>query len=168
MDNVIPEALAKIFQHSKPGDRASWEEYFLAITHLVAKRSTCLRRHVGAIAVDWNSRRILATGYNGAPSGLSHCTPESCYKTANNIASKDGLGAPCKALHAEQNLILQAATTNISLKGSVIFCTHQPCTTCSKLLIGLKVKRVYFVDPYPDEYALTLWREYGDGTCVKI
>lgn len=166
MDKLV-EYLS-LLNSKKENGRVTWREYFKAITHLVASRSTCLRRKVGAIAIDQDTHRILATGYNGAPSGLSHCTPESCYKTVNNIATKDGLGAPCKALHAEQNLILQAATTNISLKGAVIYCTHQPCSTCTKLLIGCKVKAVYYFNPYPDEYAQTLWNEYKWDCCVQI
>lgn len=149
------------------GDRASWHQYFMALAQQVATRSTCLRRHVGCIAVDPRTCRILATGYNGAPGGLTHCTPETCYKTKHNIASKDGLGAPCKAVHAEQNMVVQAATTNISLDSAVVFCTHQPCTTCTKLLIGIHASKVLYLNEYPDPYAQSLWDE-SEIQCVPL
>ena len=128
------------------------------ITCLVAQRSTCLRRKVGAIAV--KDKRILATGYNGAPAGVPHCLEAGCLR--------DQLGIPsgqrheiCRGLHAEQNVIVQAAVHGISLKGAEIYCTHQPCLICTKMLINCGITKVYFLEAYPDELAAAMIREAG-------
>lgn len=141
-----------------PSARPSWKTYFIRLTQMVATRSTCLRRQVGAIIVREN--RILATGYNGAPSFVAHCheLPEGCLREANKIPSGQRQEL-CRGLHAEQNAILQAAAFGVSLKGSELFCTHQPCITCAKMLINAGIEKVYFLGDYPDEYSLRMLEE---------
>lgn len=138
--------------------RPDWDTYFLRITQLISQRSTCLRRQVGAIIV--KDRRILATGYNGAPIGVPHCfqKPEGCLRESQKIPSGQRQEL-CRGLHAEQNAILQAAAFGVSLKGSELYCTHQPCVTCAKMLINAGVKRVVFLGSYPDELSLDLLKE---------
>ncbi len=138
--------------------RIPWTSYFMKIAFMVAERSTCLRRKVGAVAVKDN--RILATGYNGAPSKLEHCLNIGCIR--------DKLGVPsgerhelCRGLHAEQNVIIQAAVYGISLKDADIYCTHQPCLICSKMLINCQIKTIYFANSYPDPIAVSLLEEAG-------
>ncbi|MEW6708266.1 MAG: dCMP deaminase family protein [Candidatus Riflebacteria bacterium] len=138
--------------------RPDWDTYFLRITQLISQRSTCLRRQVGAVIV--KDKRILATGYNGAPNGVPHCfqKPEGCLREARGIPSGERQEL-CRGLHAEQNAILQAAAFGVSLKESVLYCTHQPCVTCAKMLINAGVKRVVFLGSYPDELSLELLKE---------
>lgn len=135
--------------------RASWDEYFMSIAEQVATRTTCIRRAVGAVAVD-KRHHVLGTGYNGAPSGLSHCTKETCIRIQRNIPSGQQ-SELCKAIHAEQNLIIDAAG---KLNGATVYCTTRPCTTCTKLLIGCGVDEIIWKYDYPDEYATTLLAEY--------
>jgi dCMP deaminase len=138
--------------------RPDWDTYFLRITQFVASRSTCLRRQVGAVIV--KDRRILATGYNGAPNGVRHCfqLPGGCLRESRNIPSGQRQEL-CRGLHAEQNAILQAAAFGVSLKDSELYCTHQPCVTCAKMLINAGIKRVVFLGSYPDELSLELLEE---------
>ncbi len=138
--------------------RAPWSRYFMDITCLVAERSTCLRRKVGAIAV--KDKRILATGYNGAPAGVPHCLEVGCLRAQLGIPSGQRHEI-CRGLHAEQNLIIQAAVHGISLKGAEIYCTHQPCLICTKMLINCGITKVYFLEAYPDELATAMIREAG-------
>lgn len=138
--------------------RAPWSQYFMDITCLVAERSTCLRRKVGAIAV--KDKRILATGYNGAPAGVPHCLEVGCLRTQLGIPSGQRHEI-CRGLHAEQNVIIQAAVHGISLKGAEIYCTHQPCLICTKMLINCGITKVYFLEAYPDELAAAMIREAG-------
>ena len=138
--------------------RAPWSRYFMDITRLVAERSTCLRRKVGAVAV--KDKRILATGYNGAPSGVPHCLDVGCLRTQLGIPSGQRHEI-CRGLHAEQNVIIQAAVHGISLKGAEIYCTHQPCLICTKMLINCGIAKVYFLEPYPDELAAAMIKEAG-------
>ncbi|GAB4266612.1 MAG: cytidine/deoxycytidylate deaminase family protein [Candidatus Rifleibacteriota bacterium] len=139
-------------------ERPDWDTYFLKISKLIAERSTCLRRQVGAVIV--RGRRILATGYNGAPNGVPHCfeKPEGCLREAKGVPSGQRQEL-CRGLHAEQNAILQAAAFGVSLKGSEIYCTHQPCITCGKMLINAGIKRVVFLGSYPDELSLEMLKE---------
>lgn len=125
----------------------------MEIAHVVARRSSCVRRQIGALIV--KEKRILATGYNGAPSGLPHCIEIGCLR--------DELGIPsgtrheiCRALHSEQNAIIQAALHGISTKDSTIYCTHQPCSLCAKAIIGAGIRRVVFEGDYPDENAVEM------------
>jgi dCMP deaminase len=138
--------------------RLPWPEYFMKIALLVAERSTCLRRKVGAIAV--KDKRILATGYNGAPSNLEHCLDIGCLREAMGIPSGERHEL-CRGLHAEQNVIIQAAVHGIPLGGSDIYCTTQPCLICSKMLINCHVRSIFFAEGYPDELAGSLLEEAG-------
>jgi dCMP deaminase len=147
-------------------ERPDWDTYFLRIAKLVAERSTCLRRQVGAVIVKDN--RILATGYNGAPNGVPHCfeRPEGCLRNALKIPSGQRQEL-CRGLHAEQNAMLQAAAFGVSLKGGDCYCTHQPCITCAKMLINAGIKRVVFLGDYPDELALEIFQE-ADITLERL
>jgi dCMP deaminase len=149
------KAVKKIDQAPPRAARPSWDSYFLSIAQLVASRSTCLRRQVGAILV--TDKRILTTGYNGAPAGTPHCSeiPSGCLREFRKIPSGERQEL-CRGLHAEQNAIIQAAAFGVSLKGSELYCTHQPCITCAKMLINAGVKRVVFLGAYPDELALEM------------
>lgn len=141
----------------KPG-RMAWPDYFMAITRLVAERSTCTRRKVGAIAV--KGRRILATGYNGAPAGMADCFEVGCLRQQLGIKSGERHEL-CRGLHAEQNVIIQAAVHGVSLKEAELYCTHQPCLICSKMLINTGISAIYIAEPYPDKYAEELLKEAG-------
>ncbi|PIQ89785.1 MAG: cytidine deaminase [Candidatus Omnitrophica bacterium CG11_big_fil_rev_8_21_14_0_20_42_13] len=136
--------------------RPSWDEYFLEAAELVAKRSTCLRRQVGAVAV--RDKRILATGYNGAPSGLSHCADIGCLRQKLKIPSGQRQEL-CRALHAEQNIIIQAVIHKVDLKGATIYVTNQPCVICSKMLISVGIRDIVILDGYPDKLARKMLRE---------
>ncbi|WP_291322025.1 cytidine/deoxycytidylate deaminase family protein [Desulfonatronospira sp.] len=138
--------------------RLSWDEYYMSITHLVARRSTCLRRVVGAIAV--KDKRILATGYNGAPAGLEHCLDVGCLRDKMGIPSGERHEL-CRGLHAEQNIIIQAAIHGVSISGAFIYCTTQPCLICSKMLINCGVKKIYFSQGYPDRLAQKMLTQAG-------
>ncbi|MFO7817739.1 MAG: deoxycytidylate deaminase [Thermodesulfobacteriota bacterium] len=139
-----------------PDKRLSWHEYYMRIAHLVAERSTCVRRRVGAIAV--KDKRILATGYNGAPSGMEHCLDIGCLRERMNIPSGHRHEL-CRGLHAEQNVIIQAAVHGVSIAGATIYCTTQPCLICSKMLINCQIREIYFADGYPDELAQDMLEE---------
>lgn len=142
-----------------PGpSRPSWDEYFLEITKLVAKRSTCLRRAVGALLV--KDKRIIATGYNGVPRGLRHCAETGCLRERLGIPSGERHEI-CRGLHAEQNAIIQAAVHGVSIEGAVLYCTNQPCVICSKMLINAGIPRVKIESGYPDELSLSLLKEAG-------
>ena len=138
--------------------RPSWDQYFMSITALVSERSTCLRRQVGAIAV--KEKRILATGYNGAPSGLKHCLELGCLREAQNIPSGQRHEL-CRAIHAEQNVIVQAARHGISIAGSTVYTTTYPCVICAKLLINSGVVRICYQSDYADELSSALLEEAG-------
>lgn len=139
-------------------DRPSWDRYFMDIAAMVATRSTCMRRSVGAIAV--NNRRILATGYNGTPKGLRHCTEVGCIRQELGIPSGQRHEL-CRGLHAEQNCIIQAAVHGVQLDGSTIYCTFQPCAVCAKMLINAGISEVVFEGGYPDEMAVSMLNEAG-------
>ena len=138
--------------------RPSWEEYFMQITQVVASRSTCLRRKVGAAIVKDN--RILATGYNGAPAGLAHCMERGCLREKLGIPSGQRHEL-CRALHAEQNAIIQAAVHGTAIQGSMIYVTTQPCVMCSKMIVNAGIKKVIFAGDYPDELSLEIFNEAG-------
>ncbi|PNX46595.1 MAG: cytidine deaminase, partial [Thermoplasmata archaeon M11B2D] len=130
--------------------RPSYDEYFMEMAHVVAKRSTCLRRKVGAILV--KEKHILSTGYNGAPKGLKHCAETGCIRADQNIPSGERHEL-CRGLHAEQNAIIQAAVFGISIKGSVLYCTNTPCVVCVKMLINAGVTEIIYAGDYPDDLA---------------
>lgn len=141
---------------TKKESRPSWDEYFLEVAQLVSKRSTCLRRYVGAVAV--RDRRILATGYNGVPSGLAHCSDIGCIRQKSGIPSGQRQEL-CRGLHGEQNVIIQAVIHNVDLKGASLYITNQPCVTCAKMLIGAGVKEIVMLEGYPDELARRMLKE---------
>lgn len=136
--------------------RPTWEEYFMEITHLVAKRSTCLRRQVGAILV--MEKRILATGYNGAPSGLRHCLEIGCLRERNQVPSGERHEL-CRGLHAEQNAIIQAAYHGIRIKGSTLYCTNLPCIICTKMIINAGIREIIYESGYADPLSEEMLRE---------
>ena len=136
--------------------RPSWDEYFLKITGQIAERSTCLRRRVGALLV--KEKRILATGYNGAPIGLRHCAEVGCLREDREIASGEHHEL-CRGLHAEQNAIIQAALHGIKIDGATLYTTHEPCVLCAKMLVNAGIKRVVYRDSYPDELAESILKE---------
>jgi dCMP deaminase len=127
--------------------RPSWTEYFMDITELVARRSTCTRRAVGAVLV--KDKRILATGYNGAPSGVRHCAETGCLRKQLGVPSGERHEL-CRGVHAEQNAIVQAAFHGVSINGATLFCTNLPCSICAKLLINAGVRRIYYKSGYAD------------------
>jgi dCMP deaminase len=130
--------------------RPTWPEYFMSIAKLVATRSTCLRRAVGAVLV--KDKRILATGYNGVPTGIRHCEDIGCLREALNVkpGEKHEL---CRGLHAEQNVIIQAAYYGIMTQGTTLYSTHKPCIICSKMVINAGVKKIIYLNGYPDPLA---------------
>ena len=138
--------------------RLPWPQYFMNITQLVAQRSTCTRRQVGAIAV--KNKRILATGYNGAPRNMTDCLEKGCLRDKLNIPSGKNHEL-CIGLHAEQNVLVQSSIHGVSLEGAVIYCTHQPCLICTKLLINCGITEVYYLHPYPDSLAEEMFAEAG-------
>lgn len=138
--------------------RPSWPEYFMDITRLVAKRSTCLRRHVGAILV--KDKRILATGYNGAPAGMKHCEEIGCLREDASIPSGERHEL-CRALHAEQNAIIQAAYHGISINGSILYCTNKPCVICTKMIINAGIQKIFYEDGYDDPLSDQMLAETG-------
>lgn len=137
-------------------NRPSWDEYFFEITKMVATRSTCLRRAVGAVIV--KDKRILTTGYNGVPSGLRHCAEVGCLRDQLKIPSGERQEI-CRGVHAEQNALIQAARFGISLDGSTAYVTHHPCVVCAKLLINAGIKTIKYLEAYPDELSKSLLDE---------
>lgn len=138
--------------------RPSWDRYFIDITHLVATRSTCLRRCVGALLV--KERNILATGYNGAPSGISHCSEAGCLRERLKVPSGERHEL-CRGLHAEQNAIIQAARHGVNIDGATLYCTTMPCVICTKILINAGIRRVVFSEGYADDLAREMIAESG-------
>ncbi|MCX8044979.1 MAG: cytidine/deoxycytidylate deaminase family protein [Desulfobacterota bacterium] len=136
--------------------RPDWQQYFMDIAHLVARRSTCMRRKVGAVLV--KDKRILATGYNGAPTGLAHCKDVGCLRTQYDIPSGQRHEL-CRGLHAEQNAIIQAAYHGISIREATLFCTTFPCNICLKMLINAGIAEIVFEEGYPDDLSRALLQE---------
>jgi dCMP deaminase len=138
--------------------RPTWQHYFMEMAVLAASRSTCLRRQVGAVLVKDN--QILSTGYNGSPKGIAHCAEVGCLREQNAIPSGQ-MHELCRGVHAEQNAIIQAGINGTSTKGATIYCTHQPCSICARLIINAEIKTVYVANTYPDKLAEQLFREAG-------
>jgi dCMP deaminase len=138
--------------------RPSWDEYFLRIAREVSGRSTCLRRKVGAVLV--RDKRILATGYNGAPSGIVHCDERGCLRDEMGVPSGERHEL-CRGLHAEMNSLLQAAVHGVGVAGSTLYCTNHPCSLCTKMLVNARVARVVVEEGYSDRLASDLLREAG-------
>ena len=139
-------------------DRISVDEYFLKLAAVVAERSTCRRHHVGAVAV--RDKRILTTGYNGAPSGAEDCLELGCLRNEKNIPSGTRHEV-CRAIHAEQNAIIQGSLHGVSLEGSTIYCTHTPCVLCAKMLVNAKIDRFVSYSNYADDSFIKLFEEAG-------
>ena len=140
--------------------RPNWDEYFMEFAVLTARRSTCLRRQVGAVIVQ--DKHIIATGYNGAPKGLVHCGERvgGCLREQLGVPSGEKHEL-CRALHAEQNAIIQAATLGQSVEGGTIYITHQPCVICAKMIINAGIERIVVREGYPDELAVQILKEAG-------
>ncbi len=143
---------------TEKADRPSFIRYFMDITELVAKRSTCLRRSVGAVLV--KDKRLLSTGYNGAPSGIRHCAETGCLREQLNVPSGERHEL-CRGIHAEQNAIIQAAYYGVSIKDSTLFCTHLPCSICTKMLINSGITTIYHASGYTDPLAMDMMKEAG-------
>jgi len=139
-------------------ERPSWHEYFMGICDLVATRSTCLRRSVGAVLV--KEKRILCTGYNGAPARVPHCREVGCLRAQLNVPSGEKHEL-CRGVHAEQNAIIQAAYHGIQVNGAVIYCTNQPCSICSKMIINAGIKTVFYKNGYNDTLTLDMFDKAG-------
>ncbi|MCE5262588.1 MAG: cytidine/deoxycytidylate deaminase family protein [Deltaproteobacteria bacterium] len=138
--------------------RPAWDDYFLDIVSLVGRRATCLRRQVGAALV--RDRRILATGYNGAPSGLRHCLEIGCLREQQHVPSGERHEL-CRGLHAEQNAIIQAALHGVSVKGATLYCTNRPCIICAKMIINAGIVRIVVGGDYRDDLAEQMLAEAG-------
>ena len=144
-----------------------WDERFMSLAETVAEWSSCYQqnRHVGAVAV--KDKRVLTTGYNGAPAGIESCAERGeCLRRVKNIASGT-MQEVCYAVHAEQNAICQAAKLGISLEGAVMYVTHQPCVICSRMIINSGIKKVIYKNGYPDEFAKELFRQ-SDVELIKF
>ncbi len=139
-------------------ERPSWDEYFMDIVGLVAKRSTCLRRKVGAVLV--REKRILATGYNGPPMGITHCAEVGCLRDKLNVPSGERHEL-CRGLHAEQNAIIQAALHGVTTKDATIYCTNHPCIICSKMIINSGIRKIVYREEYRDQLAEEMLEEAG-------
>jgi dCMP deaminase len=139
-------------------DRPSWDEYFMSIARIVAERSTCLRRHVGAILV--RDRRILATGYNGPPAGLPHCDVTGCVREKMGVPTGERHEL-CRGIHAEQNAIIQSANYGTGISGATVYTTLHPCSVCAKMIINAGLTRVVTDDIYPDDLASDMLRQAG-------
>lgn len=138
-----------------------WDTRFMEMATLVSTWSSCFQdnRHVGAIIV--KDKRILTTGYNGAPSGINTCVDRNeCIRRINNIPSGT-CQEFCYAVHAEQNAIIQAARLGVSINGATIYCTHQPCVICARMIINSGIVRLVYKEGYPDKFALQLFEEAG-------
>ena len=138
--------------------RQDIDEYFLKIASVVAERSTCRRHHVGAVAV--RDKHILATGYNGAPSGLTDCLELGCLRDELKIPSGERHEI-CRGIHAEQNVIIQASLHGVSLAGTTIYATHTPCVLCAKMLVNARIKRFVSFGRYDDDSFTDLFKEAG-------
>lgn len=145
-------------------ERPSWNEYFMELAHVVATRSTCLRRKVGAVLV--KDKNILATGYNGTPSGLRHCSETGCLRQKLNIPSGQQHEI-CRGLHAEQNAIIQAAKHGVNIAGSTLYCTDSPCAICAKMVLSASIQTIYYAKGYPDSLAIEMLEE-GSVSLIQM
>jgi len=145
-----------IAMHGKKLMRPSFDEYFMEIAKIVAKRSTCTRRQVGAVMVKEN--HILSTGYNGVPKGFKHCDEIGCIREKLEIPEGERHEL-CMGLHAEQNAIIQAAVFGVSIKNATLYVTHFPCSVCSKMLVNAEIKEIVYLNDYPDELSKEILKE---------
>lgn len=144
--------------------RPNADEYFLKIAAVVAERSTCVRHHVGAVAV--KDKHILSTGYNGAPAGLTDCLELGCLRNQNGIPSGTRHEI-CRAVHAEQNVIIQAALHGTSLEGATVYATHTPCVLCAKMLTNARIKRYVSYGKYADDSFIDMFKQAGIEVIIK-
>ena len=133
-----------------------WDVYFMNIVNAVKEKSSCLRRHVGAVIVRDNT--ILSTGFNDVPNGTRDCSITGCYRDKHNIPSGQRVEL-CRAIHAEQNAIAQAAYNGVSIKGATIYVNVRPCVICTKMIINAGIERIVYIEDYPDELSLELLKE---------
>lgn len=152
--NSVPASRFGSKLTGEQGQRPSWDEYFLSIAREVATRSTCLRRHVGALIV--RERRILCSGYNGSPPGQPHCTDVGCLLED---------GRCIRTLHAEQNAITQAALHGVSTQGATLYCTCRPCHVCARMIVGAGIVRVVFFGDAPEGWASDVLRDASVLVC---
>ncbi len=145
-------------------ERPSWDDYFMSIANMVRQRSTCLRRQVGAVVV--KDKRILATGYNGAPKGMRHCSEVGCLREQEGVAPGERHEL-CRGIHAEQNAIVQAAAFGVCIKASTLYCTHFPCVLCSKMIINAGIARLVVDRQYPDDLSRQMLDEADVEVCVR-
>ena len=145
-------------------NRPATDDYFLKVAAVVAERATCRRHHVGAVAV--RNKHILVTGYNGAPAGSKDCLELGCLRDEQNIPSGERHEI-CRAIHAEQNVIIQAALHGVSLEGSTIYATHTPCVLCAKMLTNAKIGRYVSFGKYNDDAFIQLFKEAGIEIDIK-
>ncbi len=157
--NLSPDA--HIVTEGSDMGRPTLDEYFMAMAELVSRRSTCLRRQVGAIAV--KNKHIISTGYNGAPKRLRHCSEVGCIREELDVKSGERHEL-CRGVHAEQNAIIQAAVFGTSIDGAQLYCTHTPCAQCAKILINAGIKEVVYAAPYIDALA----KELLDESDVRV
>ncbi|NMB76170.1 MAG: dCMP deaminase family protein [Myxococcales bacterium] len=143
-------------------ERPDWDTYFMDFARLAERRSTCLRRRVGAVIV--KERMLMATGYNGAPKGTPHCAEVGCLRQKLNVPSGQRHEL-CRGLHAEQNAIIQAAYHGVSIREGTLYCTFSPCIICIKMIINAGLRRVVFLGDYPDRLALELGQSAGLELC---
>ena len=136
--------------------RPDWNQYFMEMAELAATRASCLRRKVGAVLV--KNKKVLATGYNGAPKDITHCEVTGCLREEMEVPSGERHEI-CRGVHAEQNLVAQAAFHGVKTEASTVYCTHQPCIICTKILINAGVNKIYFKNPYSDQFAEKLLEE---------
>lgn len=136
--------------------RPTWDQYYMEMAEMVKKRSTCMRRHVGAVVV--KDQRIITTGYNGAPSAMKHCEELGCLRNELNIPSGQRHEL-CRGLHAEQNAIIQGALHGVKVKGSTLYVTLHPCILCAKIIINSGIKRIVYKGDYPDELSAEMLKE---------
>ncbi len=144
--------------------RPDFDEYCLKIVSVVAERSTCRRHHMGAIAV--RDKHILTTGYSGAPAGAKDCLELGCLRDELGIQSGTRQEI-CRAIHAEQNVIIQAGLHGVSLEGSTVYCTHTPCVLCAKMLVNAKIARFVSFGKYNDDRFIEIFKEAGIKVDMK-
>jgi deoxycytidylate deaminase len=154
----VGAVLGKIIGGETKYVRPSWDEYFMKLAALVAERSTCLRHNIGAIIV--RDKRLIASGYNGSAKGMPNCIEVGCLK--DELGIKTGTGhETCRAVHAEQNAIIQGATHGISVEGTTMYCTHTPCTLCARMIVNAGIVRVVSYHDYSDESARKFLQKAG-------
>ena len=138
-----------------------WDKRFIELAQTIATWSSCYKtdRQIGAVIV--KNKRILTTGYNGAPSGIPSCKDrDECLRMKNNIPSGTRHEL-CYAIHAEQNAIIQAAKVGVSIEGATLYCTHYPCVICTKMIVNAGIARIVYIYPYPDEFSAHILEEAG-------